>query len=239
MFKCVLNMFKSNANVPQESRQMSAIILEQQVQIKTLLEKVRVLELDIEERPCMNEIYSLLHLQQIQLNQIKNSVNIDVKLNQYKNEFYENCINQGLSKSEWNWHITCLCAKNCESVNTCQQCQLSIKCLEAEYLELIEQIANKIMLHANKHMKMRLQMYKDDLVRNSSQSAFPIDRLSEKHLSEHNPMMNQWYSIVKNENERIACGNSTEKMKSVVPIKREKIIKLIIQLIDNILTLYL
>ena len=251
MFKTALNMFKSNSNnVPVETPEMqqikllSNLILQQQSEIKQLVDRVLDLETEIEYRPCMNEVDGLLLLQQMQLDKLQKSVEFDVKLNQFKNEFYANCVEQGLTKSAWSYR-KCMCVKMCESDETCKEVHHHIKYKELEFLEIIETIANKIMIYANKHMRLMLQKYKDELVDpnfRSSQSIFRIDEIIEKRLSEHG---NQpYYEYLKdylnrNDHERMLFGNAVQKMKdTVVPTKQEKIIKLMVQFIDNILTLF-
>lgn len=246
MFKSVLNMFKSNStNVPPETPEMQQIklmnnlILQQQSEIKQLAYRVLMLETDIEYRPCMNEVDGLLLLQQMQIDKIQKSVEFDVKLNQFKNEFYANCVEQGLTKSAWNYH-KCRCVKLCESDETCKQVQLTIKYRELELLEIIETVANKIVIYANKHMRLRLQTYKDELgkLNHGTLSMFCIDVISEKPYSENNHMHPIGYDN-RNEQERMLFGNCVQKMKdTIVPAKQEKIIKLMVQFIDNILTLF-
>jgi len=251
MFNTALNMFKSNSNnVPvetpetQQIKLLNNLILQQQSEIKQLLDRVLDLEKDIEYRPCMNEVDGLLLLQQMQLDKIQKSVEFDVKLNQFKDEFYANCVEQGLTKSAWSYH-KCGCVKMCESDETCKEVERFFKYQELELLEIIETVANKIMIYANKHMRLILQRYKDDLLgpgSNSSQSKsmFRIDRIIEKHLSEHG--QHQYYRedyFRRNDHERMLFCNAVQKMKeTVVPTKQEKIIKLMVQFIDNILTLF-
>lgn len=250
MLNRLSNIFKSNSN-PQETQEMqqikllSNLILQQQSEMKQLMDRVLELETDMEYRPCMNEVDGLLLLQQMQLDKIQKSVEFDVKLNQFKNEFYANCVEQGLTKSAWSYY-KCRCVKLCESDETCKEAQRSIKHQELALLELIETVANKIMTYANKHLRMVLQMYKDELVNpnfSSTQSSFRIDVISEKRLSECNHM-HPHYEYLKdylnrNDHERMLFGNCVQKMKdTIVPAKQEKIIKLIVQLIDNILTLF-
>lgn len=244
-------MFKSNStNVPSETQEMQQIqllnnlILQQQSEIKQLMNRVLDLETDIEYRPCMNEVDGLLLLQQMQLDKIQKSVEFDVKLNQLKNEFYENCVEQGLTKSAWSYN-KCRCVKMCESDETCKEVQRSIKYRELGLLETIETVANKIMIYANKHMKLMLQKYKDELVNlnSSTLSMFRIDQIIEKQYSEYNHMI-PCYEYLKdylnrNDHERMLFGNAVQKMKdTVVPTKQEKIIKFMVQFIDNILTLF-
>ena len=251
MLKRISNMFKSNStNVPPETPEMQQIkllnnvILQQQSEMKQLMDKVLELETDIEYRPCMNEVDGLLLLQQMQIDKIQKSVEFDVKLNQFKNEFYANCVEQGLTKSAWSFY-KCRCVKLCESDETCKEVQRSIKYRELELLELIETVANKIMTYANKHMRLMLQKYKDELVNpnSSTLSMFRIYEISEKLYSEYNNM-HPHYEYLKdylnrNDHERMLFGNCVQKMKdTIVPAKQEKIIKLIVQFIDNILTLF-
>lgn len=247
MFKSVLNIFKSETPETPEMQQiklLNNIILQQQSEMKQLMYRVLVLETDIEYRPCMNEVDGLLHLQQIQINKIQKSVEFDVKLNQFKNEFYSNCVDQGLTKSGWTYH-KCRCAKLCPSAETCEMVQLYIKHLDLELLEQIETIANKIVLYANKHMTSILQRYKDDLLKTNFRSSqtwqttFRIDLISEKLLSESNQTNPYYYECTRNDpNEGTRLYNCVQKMKdTIVPAKEEKIIKLIVQFIDNILTL--
>lgn len=219
MFKTALNMFKSNSNTAavetpemQQIKLLSNLILQQQTEIKQLVERV----LDLET-----------------------NVYIDVKLNQLKNEFYANCVEQGLTKSAWNYH-KCRCVKMCESDEMCKEVQRSIKYQELELLEIIETVANKIMIYANKHMRLMLQKYKDELVNpnNSTLSMFRIDAISEKPFSENNHMHPIGYDN-RNDHERMLFCNCVQKMKdTIVPAKQEKIIKLMVQFIDNILTLF-
>jgi len=251
----MFNYFKTNSNansnnVPSETQEIPEIellrnlILQQQSEIKQLMNRVSELETDIEYRPCMNEVDGLLLLQQMQLDTIQKSVEFDVKLNQFKNEFYANCVEQGLTKSGWSYH-KCRCVKMCESDETCKQVQLDIKHRELGLLETIETIANKIMIYANKHMRLMLQKYKDDLfnLNTSTLSMFRIDEISEKRFSEYNHM-HPYYEYLKdflnrNDHERMLFGNAVQKMKdTVVPTKQEKIIKLMVQFIDNIFTLF-
>jgi hypothetical protein len=248
MLNRLSNMFKSNDVSPPETQEMQQIkllnnlILQQQSEIKQLMNRLLELETDIEYRPCMNEVDGLLLLQQMQLDKIQKSVEFDVKLNQFKDEFYANCVEQGLTKSAWSYH-KCWCVKMCESAKTCNEDQRSIKYRELALLETIETVANKIMIYANKHMKLILQRYKDDLLgpgSNSTQSMFRIDVIIEKRLSEHgqHPYYCEDY-FRRNEHERLLFGNAVQKMKeTVVPTKQEKIIKLMVQFIDNILTLF-
>jgi hypothetical protein len=246
----MFNYFKSNANanannVPSETPEivlLRNLILQQQSEIKQLMNRVSELETDIEYRPCMNEVDGLLLLQQMQLDTIQKSVEFDVKLNQFKNEFYANCVEQGLTKSGWSYH-KCMCVKMCESDETCKEVQHSIKNEELGLLETIETIANKIMIYANKHMRLMLQKYKDDLfnLNSSTLSMFRINLIIEKQLSEYNHMhpyyRNDYFN--RNDHERMLFGNAVQKMKdTVVPTKQEKIIKLMVQFIDNIFTLF-
>lgn len=250
MLNRLSNIFKSNPNhqetleTPemQQIKLLSNLILQQQSEMKQLMDRVLELETDMEYRPCMNEVDGLLLLQQMQIDKIQKSVEFDVKLNQFKNEFYANCVEQGLTKSAWSYY-KCRCVKLCESDETCKEAQRSIKHQELALLELIETVANKIMTYANKHLRMVLQKYRDDLAVepyfSGTLSMFRIDVISEKRLSEHgqHPYYNNEFD--RNDHERMLFGNCVQKMKdTIVPAKQEKIIKLIVQLIDNILTLF-
>jgi hypothetical protein len=250
MFKTALNMFKSNSNnAPVETPEMqqikllSNLILQQQSEIKQLVDRVLDLETEIEYRPCMNEVDGLLLLQQMQLDKLQKSVEFDVKLNQFKNEFYANCAEQGLTKSAWSYR-KCMCVKMCESDETCKEVQRHMFYRELELLELIETIANKIMIYANKHMRLMLQKYKDEFVNLNSNtlSMFRIYEIIEKPLSEHgnHPYYNYYKDYFnRNHDQHTRFGNAVQKMKdTVVPEKEEKIIKLMVQFIDNILTLF-
>ena len=237
-------MFKSNSNnVPSETPEMqqikllSNLVLQQQSEIKQLVDIVIDLETDIKCRPCMYEVNGLLLLQQMQLDKFQKS-------DQFKNEFYANCVEQGLTKSAWSYN-KCRCVKMCESDETCKEVQRSIKYRGLGLLEIIETVANKIMIYANKHMRLMLQKYKDDLgnLDHGTLSMFRIYEISEKLYSEYNNM-HPHYGYLKdyldrNDHERMLFGNAVQKMKDIiVPAKQEKIIKLIVQFIDNILTLF-
>jgi hypothetical protein len=69
---------------------------------------------------------------------------------------------------------------------------------------------------------------------------FRINLIIEKQLSEHgnHPYYRNDY-FNRNDHERMLFGNAVQKMKdTVVPTKQEKIIKLMVQFIDNIFTLF-
>lgn len=194
MLKFIANMFKSNQTPEMQVNPLINLILHQQAEINKLINKMN----DIEK----------------EVNKYRNSIEIDVKINEFKNKFYESCIGYGLTKSEWY-----ICHNSSET----------------ELMEQMELISNKILIYANSHLKKMLQRYKDELTHpdfNSSQSIFPIDKLSEKHFSEFNghPQVT--------ESERIIRDNHIITMRGIVAFKKEKLIQTMVEFIDNILSLF-
>ena len=194
MLKLIANLFKSNQTPEIQVNPLITLIHRQQTEINQLINKVNDLEKEVDK--------------------YRNSIYIDVKINEFKNKFYESCIGYGLTKSKW---------------------YICYKTSETDLIELMEQISNKILMYANSHLKEMLQRYKDELTRpdfNSSQSIFPIDKLSEKHFSEFHGHQQVY------ESERIIRDNHIIKMQCIVAFKKEKLIQSIVEFIDNILSLF-
>lgn len=247
MFKYLSNKFKSNKNLPEkkeipeipeslESKQikhLTNLLLEQQEEINKLLHKVRSLENDMEYKANIIEVET-----------IKKSINIDIKIKQFRDEFYADCIDQELTKSEWYFYHKCNCAKDCGNEKMCKQTQRCILFNEAGMLEQIDAIASNIIIYANKYMIELLKRCRDDLLYPNPNAQYhnascyisvPIDLLSEKRHGDHNNGR-IGYS---NDYERQEIDKNIIKMRDIiVPAKREKIIKIIIKLIDNIVTLF-
>lgn len=224
MFTFLSNIIKTetkNQEIPesqesQQIRHLTNLVLQQQEEINKLIHKISTLETE--------------------------TINVDVKINQFKNEFYANCIEQGLTKSEWFVYHKCSCAKSCGLGEMCENTHTRRLGIEAEMIELIEKAANFIMIYANKHMITMLKRYKDDLVRTNPNAPYhrasvvlQIDELSEKRYGEFGVVLQEPI----NECDRPERDKYIIKMRdTIVPAKREKIIKLIVQFIDNILSLF-
>jgi hypothetical protein len=229
MFQYLSNIIKTEtknqeSQESQQIRHLTNLVLQQQEEINKLIHKISTLETEKANR--------------IEVECIQETINFDVKINQFRNEFYANCIDQGLTKSEW--FVKCSCAKSCGLGEMCENTHIRRLGIEGEMIELIEKAANKIMIYANKQMITMLKRYRDDLVRPNPNAPYhrasvvlQIDELSEKRYGEfwgHEPI---------NECDRLERDKNIIKMRdTIVPAKREKIIKLIVQFIDNILSLF-